>query len=459
MEHQVYTSDFMTVHPRSFCLNTPGTGKTASALWAAMFMRRQGKIDLTIVISPLSCIEDVWVPELNNIDPLSSVAIAHGANKMRAVAAKRDYILLNHDGVSNQKLNDALAELQRTYRIFVIVDEATAYKNWQASRTRNAAKISNALTRTRVCLMTGTPHPKDPTDIYGMCRIRDPKSVPSSFGKWRNTVMYNPYGFKWVPRDDASEHIKRAMHPAICFEGKDCIELPPRYDFGFGHTPVTGSDFASRNLHLTDEQEQLIKQLKDEAIVMLDNGVLTAQNAAILRGKLFQIAQGVVLLEDKTEHEVDCSPRTNDLMLALTTRRKKFIVFCSYKAVQRRVHRMLEAKGFNVGIVNGDTAKGKRRKIFDRYESDASFDGIVAHPETMAHGLNLTQGDLTYWWGPPQKPDHFDQGNHRQYRKGQDSAVNIWAAAAAPEEAAYFDTLLERGDLEKLTRSFFVPTK
>ena len=37
MDHQRTTAAFMTMNPRSFCFNEQGTGKTASAIWAADF--------------------------------------------------------------------------------------------------------------------------------------------------------------------------------------------------------------------------------------------------------------------------------------------------------------------------------------------------------------------------------------------------------------------------------------
>jgi len=43
-EHQKTTAAFLTMHKRAFCFNEQGTGKTASAIWAADFLMKQGKV-------------------------------------------------------------------------------------------------------------------------------------------------------------------------------------------------------------------------------------------------------------------------------------------------------------------------------------------------------------------------------------------------------------------------------
>ena len=55
-EHQKSTSAFLTKHRKAFCFNEQGTGKTASAIWAADFLMKQGLIKRVLVICPLSII-------------------------------------------------------------------------------------------------------------------------------------------------------------------------------------------------------------------------------------------------------------------------------------------------------------------------------------------------------------------------------------------------------------------
>ena len=42
MRHQKTTSEFFTLNQRAFCFNEQGTGKTASAIWAADYLMSKG---------------------------------------------------------------------------------------------------------------------------------------------------------------------------------------------------------------------------------------------------------------------------------------------------------------------------------------------------------------------------------------------------------------------------------
>ena len=55
--HQKTTAAFLTMHRRAFCFNEQGTGKTASAIWAADFLMKQGKVKRALVVCPLSIMD------------------------------------------------------------------------------------------------------------------------------------------------------------------------------------------------------------------------------------------------------------------------------------------------------------------------------------------------------------------------------------------------------------------
>ena len=59
-EHQRLTAAFLTMHHKCLVLNEIGTGKTQSALWAADYMMKLGKVKKVLILSPLSTLERVW---------------------------------------------------------------------------------------------------------------------------------------------------------------------------------------------------------------------------------------------------------------------------------------------------------------------------------------------------------------------------------------------------------------
>ena len=59
-EHQKITASFLTLNKRAFCFNEQGTGKTASAIWAADYLMNIGYIKRALVICPLSIMDSAW---------------------------------------------------------------------------------------------------------------------------------------------------------------------------------------------------------------------------------------------------------------------------------------------------------------------------------------------------------------------------------------------------------------
>ena len=57
MEHQRTTAAFLTMHRKAFCFNEQGTGKTASAIWAADFLMKQKKVRRVLIVCPISIME------------------------------------------------------------------------------------------------------------------------------------------------------------------------------------------------------------------------------------------------------------------------------------------------------------------------------------------------------------------------------------------------------------------
>ena len=54
MDHQKTTASFLSITKRGFCFNEQGTGKTASAIWAADYLINKGIIKKILVVCPLS---------------------------------------------------------------------------------------------------------------------------------------------------------------------------------------------------------------------------------------------------------------------------------------------------------------------------------------------------------------------------------------------------------------------
>jgi len=279
-DHQKKTAAFLTMNPKAFCFNEQGTGKTASAIWAADYLMKQGKVKRVLVICPLSIMDSAWREDLFTFAPHRSVSIAHGASKKRREIIQQgsEFVVINYDGV--EIVADDIANGGFD---LVIVDEATHYKNAQSKRW----KVLNKLVGddTWLWMMTGTPAAQSPLDAYGLAKLIDPQSVPRFFGSFRDMVMTKVTQFRWVVKPTASDLVFNILQPAIRFTKEECLDLPDM-------------TYTNRHVELTRQQKKYYNTLKKSMTMTVGDDEVTAMNAAIIMNKLLQISAGAVYTDE-----------------------------------------------------------------------------------------------------------------------------------------------------------------
>ena len=99
--HQKETSAFFTLHPKSFCFNEQGTGKTASVIWAADYLMKRGDIKRVLILCPLSIMKSAWQQDLFKFAMHRTCSIAYGDAKARTkiINAGAEFVIINYDGV------------------------------------------------------------------------------------------------------------------------------------------------------------------------------------------------------------------------------------------------------------------------------------------------------------------------------------------------------------------------
>jgi SNF2 family DNA or RNA helicase len=73
---------------------------------------------------------------------------------------------------------------------------------------------------------------------------------------------------------------------------------------------------------------------------------------------------------------------------------------------------------------------------------------LVAHPQSLGHGLNLQQGGrIVVWFSPTWSRELYDQFNARVARKGQEKVPKVYRLLV-PEtiDEVVVETLREKGD-------------
>jgi SNF2 family DNA or RNA helicase len=424
-EHQVTSAEFFTLNNRCINLSDMGTGKTKSAAWSADYLMRLGVIRKAIIVCPKSTMNAVWLDELqNNFLGRRKAVVLHGSRerRLKLLAEDADFYIINHDGL--KVIADALAK--RTDINLWIYDEASAVRNPQSQRHKLFAKLVKPTDW--MWLMTGTPCPKEPTDVWGLAKLLGSKNIPHYFTAFRNDLMLQITQYKWVPKPDAFEKAYAALTPSIRFKKSDCIDLPP----------VT---FTTLMAEMSAEQKHAYEAMRKELVADVKGVQITAAHAATKLQKLLQISMGVVLDEYGDGYNLDANERLGVCAELIDESSNNAIVFVPYTKTLDLVAEYLRKRGNIVEIVDGRTSNTERKRIFDEFQNAPERRVLVAHPATTAHGLTLTRADLTIWYGPIMDLEIFEQANNRMDRPGQKNAMTVACIATNPMELELYSAL------------------
>ena len=428
MDHQKTTAEFLTLHKKSFCFNEQGTGKTASAIWAADFLMKQGKVRRALIICPLSIMDSAWRADLFEVAMHRTVDVAHGDAKKRKkiINSGAEFVVINFDGVEivEEEIRNGKFDL-------IIVDEATHYKNSQSKRWKCLNRL--VTDDTWLWMMTGTPAAQSPLDAFGLAKLINPGAVPRYFGSFRDQVMMKITQFKWMAKPNATETVYNALQPAIRFTKDQCLDLPDM-------------TYVKRQVELTRQQKKYYNELKNRLVMEAAGEEVTAANAAIVMNKLLQISAGAVYTDDGSTLEFDIKNRYNVLKEVIDESSQKVLVFVPFRHTIDVLVDKLRKDGLTTEVIRGDVPASKRTEIFKRFQETPDPKILVIQPQSAAHGVTLTAANTVVWWGPTSSLETYAQANARVHRSGQKhpcTVVQLQGSAVEKHVYALLDNRID----------------
>jgi len=423
-DHQKITSSFLSIRKRAFCFNEQGTGKTASVIWAADYLMKLGLVKRVLVLCPLSIMKSAWQRDLFTFAMHRSCGVAHGTptQRKKVVESGAEFVVVNFDGLA--VIKDEVAEGGFD---LIVVDEANAYKNAQTNRWKVMNQLLKA-TDPRLWMLTGTPAAQSPVDAYGLAKLVNPENCPRYYTEFRATVLTKVTTFKWVPKPTAPAYVHNILQPAIRFEKKDCLDLPP----------VT---HVERDAPLTPQQMKYYKMLRDEMLLEAAGEEVSAVNAATKLNKLLQISGGAVYTDEGAVLEFDVSNRLSAVLEVIEEASHKVLVFVPFTHTIELLRARLEKEGISCGVINGSVPVNKRSDIVHQFQTEKDPHVLLIQPQAASHGLTLTAADTIIWYAPVTSVETYLQANARIDRPGQKHNMTIVHIKGSPVEEKLYTML------------------
>ncbi len=433
---QIETADFLSMNNRCFVLNSMGTGKTVSSLWAYDYMRSRKQVNKVLIICPLSTMERTWADEVFKTFPHLDATVIYGTRQRRLKLLNQDshIYIINIDGIKTIK--EAL--VKRDDIDLVIVDEVAMFRNASTARWKELNEILNKQTQRRVWALTGMPTPNSPLDAWAQVKVVTPNNtqLPKYFGKARDVLMRQLTQFKWVPRDNANDTIKEWMQPAIRFSLDDCTDLPEQIHI-------------SRDAQMSEEQRKAYVEMLSSLKTEYEGGELLAVNEAVKANKLVQIACGVAYGKEGETIVLPAQDRINVLKEIIEESEGKVIVFVPLTGVLEELAFEL-GQQWEVATIHGGTPKTQRDDIFHDFQTKKTPHVLIANPATMSHGLTLTAATTIIWYAPVHSNDIYEQACARVRRPGQKKTTVIAHIAASEVERRIYQRLKTKQKMQGL---------
>jgi len=431
MAHQKDTAAFLTMHMRAFCFSDPGTGKTASAIWAADYLMNEGLIERALIICPVSIMDAAWRADMFTFAMHRRVDVAYGsaAKRKAIIQSDAEFVVINYDGVKVMEKEIAAGGFD-----LIIVDEASAYQNAQTARWKALHRLIKP--DTWLWMMTGTPAAQGPDYAYGLAKLVSPHLVPRYFGAFRDQVMNKITQFKWAPKPDAADTVHRVLQPAIRFSKAECLDLPDML-------------YVSRSVPMSPQQKRFYDKMRKEMLMDAAGEAVTAGNAAVVMSKLLQLSSGSVYTDAQNTLQFDIGSRYKVLKEVLDETPNKVIVFAPFRNVMDQLAEKLIADGYTTEQIHGGITAGARTDIFKAFQTQPNPRVLLIQPQAAAHGVTLTAADTVVWWGPTASAEIYEQANARIHRKGQVNKCTVVRLEGSPVETRMYSLLDGKMDLHR----------
>ena len=101
-------------------------------------------------------------------------------------------------------------------------------------------------------------------------------------------------------------------------------------------------------------------------------------------------------------------------------------------------------------MVNGDTSKSERDRIFSQFQNTQYPRVLVANAATMSHGLTLTAATTIVWYAPIHSNEIYEQACARVRRPGQTKTTVIAHIAGSEVERKVYQRLETKQSMQGL---------
>ncbi len=406
-EYQSFATNYIEHHPISALLIDMGLGKTVITLTALFDLLFDSfEIHKVLVVAPLRVGLISWPDELKKWEHLhflkSSIVIGTEIERLRALKAKADIYIINRENLEWLVTKSGYKFDFDT----VVIDELSSFKNGRSKRHKALMTVRPYVKR--IIGLTGTPAGNGLMDLWAEFKCLDYGSRLGRFITRYREEYFLPdkrngmVVFSYKPQAGAEARIySKISDITISMKAIDHLKMPDLIE-------------VERAVELDEHEISLYKELVEEMVLELKDKEITSANAAVLTGKLLQIANGAIYSDSGEIVEIHDRKLDELEDIIEAANGKPLLVAYWFKHDLDRIKKRLD----KLGVIYKTLDKPENIRQWNDKELQV---GLI-HPASAGHGLNLQSGGNTIvWFGLTWSLELYQQTVARLYRQGQKS--------------------------------------
>jgi superfamily II DNA or RNA helicase len=406
-----------------------GLGKTVQTLAHIAVEKAAGRLDRpALVIAPTSLVGN-WVREAERFAPELALLVLHGLDRRKDFdrIGAADLVITTYPLIAR----DHETLVLRDWSV-IVLDEAQAIKNPEATTTKLVAKLS---ARQKLCL-SGTPLENHLGELWSLFHFANPGFLGDA-GTFRQ-VYRTPIEKKGD--GERARLLARRVRPFTLRRTKAEVapELPAKTEMAeaieLGTAQRDVYETIRMAMHEKVKAAIAAKGFAQSRIIILD--ALLKLRQATCDPRLLKLANGKQAKAGSAKLE-----RLMEMLEELLAEGRRILVFSQFTSMLALIEERLTQRGIDYALLTGDSKN--RPAIIARFQ-DGDVPVFLVSLKAGGTGLNLTAADTVILYDPWWNPAVEDQAIDRAHRIGQHKPVFVYRLVAQGTIEDKMETLKDK---------------
>lgn len=438
--YQFEAAKHILSNPGAALFLEPGLGKTSTTLAGLKILLRDKHAKRVLIIAPLRVCYSVWPREAAKWSDFADlkIAVLHGAGKEKALASSAQICVINPEGLPWLVAQPGVKDFDA-----LVVDESTKFKNRQTQRFGLLKEHILPRAQWR-WILTGTPAPRNLMDLWSQMLIVDGGERLGRFiTRFRNEYfdeVFNGFAREYFPREDTAERIQMKIKDVALY--MSAVE----------HLDMPSLIVNEVSVDLPRAAKEVYRSIEDHALATIRDAKVSVAQKSAAQMKLRQITGGAVY-DDQGRPQLTHTAKYDALIdLVEEQNGQPLLVAVGFKHEAEELQRRLKKEfGWDAPYLGGGISPKASDVVAAKWNA-GELPVLLAHPSSVAHGLNLQAGGHSVaWMTPTWSLEEYLQFNGRVWRQGQKSKTVVihHVVAAGTVDEDVFAALAAKKDVQQ----------